>query len=261
MTAGIAALPMYDWPQSAAALDRLWVGVRDRLRRDGLRAPEALDRTVGLSEGWLRPDLVLGQTCGLPLVGPLAGRVAVVGAADYRLPGCPPGWYRSAVVARTGSGRALADFRGARLAINGRDSQSGWGSMLHHVAPLAEDGRFFGTVTVTGAHVRSVAAVAAGKADIAAIDLVTWGHCRRVMPAAAALEVLMLTDPTPGLPYIAAAGADVATLGRALEAAIGELGAEDRAAMGGIAAFVPLTAGDYRVVGERIAAAGSAAAA
>jgi ABC-type phosphate/phosphonate transport system substrate-binding protein len=195
--------------------------------------------------GWTHPRLVLGQACGLPLVGALAGRVAVIGAADRALPGCPPGWYRSAVVVRADDPRAeLADFRGARLAVNGFDSQSGWGAILHHAAPLARGGRFFGRVRVTGAHARSVERVAAADADLAAIDLVTWGHCLRHRPAAGRLRVLMLTEPTPALPYIAAPGADVP----ALRAALADVSPR----------FVPIEAADYRVVAERFAAAASA---
>ena len=54
----------------------------------------------------------------------------------------------------------------------------------------------------------------------------------------------MLTDPTPGLPYIAAPGADVAALRAALAEAIRR--------------FVPMEAGDYRVVAERFAKAAAA---
>ncbi|HVL22070.1 MAG TPA: hypothetical protein VM422_14005 [Amaricoccus sp.] len=102
----VAALPMYDWPEVAAATDGFWAAVRDRLRAEGVAAPEALERDRGLAEVWTDPGLVLGQACGLPLVRTLAGRVAVVGALDYGLPGCPAGWYRSAVVARTDDRRA-----------------------------------------------------------------------------------------------------------------------------------------------------------
>jgi ABC-type phosphate/phosphonate transport system substrate-binding protein len=241
----VAALPMYDWPEARDTVDGFWAAVRDRLRARGVAAPDALSRGTGLMEGWTHPRLVLGQTCGLPLVGPLAGRVAVVGAEDHHLPGCPPGWYRSAVVVRADDPRGeLADFRGRTLAVNGFDSQSGWGSILHHAAPLARGGRVFGRVRVTGAHVRSVDRVAAGAADLAAIDLVTWGHCLRHRPAAGRLRVLMLTEPTPGLPYIAAPGADVGALRAALADAS--------------AGFVPMQAGDYRVVAERFAAGASA---
>ena len=69
MSEGIAALPMYDWPEARAAVDGFWAAVRDRLRARGIDAPEALSREIGLTEGWTHPRLVLGQTCGLPLVG------------------------------------------------------------------------------------------------------------------------------------------------------------------------------------------------
>ena len=126
MSDGVAALPMYDWPEARDGNDRLWAAVRDRLRARGIPAPEGLSRDLPLMAGWTHPRLVLGQTCGLPLVRELAGRVAVVGGEDRRLPGCAPGWYRSAVVVRADDPRGgLDDFRGAVLAVNGFDSQSG----------------------------------------------------------------------------------------------------------------------------------------
>ena len=253
----VAALPMYDWPEVTAATDALWAAIRDRLRAEGVAAPEALARDRGLVAGWTDPGLVLGQTCGLPLVRTLAGRVAVVGALDYGLPGCPPGWYRSAVVVRADDPRAaLAGFGGATLAINGTDSQSGWGAILHHAAPLATDGRFFGAVRATGAHRASVRAVAAGEADVAAIDMVSWGLAQRFVPEARRLRVLFATDPTPGLPLIAAKGTDVAPHRRAVAAAVAGLDPATRAALG-IRGFVALGAEAWAIVGQRLAAAGA----
>jgi ABC-type phosphate/phosphonate transport system substrate-binding protein len=179
----------------------------------------------------------------------LAGRVELVGAVDHALEGCPPGWYRSAVVVRADDPReTLAAFRGGRLAVNGTDSQSGWGAILHHAAPLAEAGRFFGAVLVSGAHAASVPMVAAGQADLAAIDAVSWRYARRFLPEAGRLRVLMLTDPTPGLPYIAAKGTDTRPHAAALAAA----GAVEAL---GLAGFVRLVAGDYELVRARFVAA------
>ena len=113
MTGGLAALPMYDWAEVRPATDRFWAAVRDGLRRRGVAAPEALSRDVGLMEVWTDPALVLGQTCGLPLVRELRGRVALVGAADYGLEGCRPGWYRSAVVVRADDPRERLALRHA----------------------------------------------------------------------------------------------------------------------------------------------------
>ncbi len=249
---GLAALPMYDWPELRPATDRFWAGVRDGLRRAGVAAPEGLTRGIGLMAGWTDRGLVLGQACGLPFVSELRGRVTLVGAGDYGIEGCPPGWYRSAVVVRADDPRAtLAAFRGARLAVNGMDSQSGWGSILHHAAPLAEAGRFFGSVVVSGAHSASVRLVAGGGADLAAVDAVSWRLCRRFLPEAARLRVLMLTDPTPGLPFIAARGTETAPHAAAVEAAIGEEAREEL----GLVGFARLRAGDYDVIAQRHAAA------
>jgi ABC-type phosphate/phosphonate transport system substrate-binding protein len=254
-SAGIAALPMYDWPELRPATDRLWAAIRDRLRGAGIGAPEALTRDIGLVEGWTHPRLVLGQTCGLPYVRGLAALVALVGTPDYGVPGCAPGWYRSAVVVRTDDPRGtLADFREGRLAVNGADSQSGWGAILHHAAPLAVEGRFFGAVAVSGAHAASVTMVAGGAADLAAIDFVSWRHCLRLLPEAARLRVLMLTEPTPGLPMIAAAGSDVEPRARAVEGAIEAVGGDTRAEFG-LVGFARLEAGAYDVIAQRLAAA------
>ncbi len=250
MTAGIAALPMYDWPELRSSMDDFWAVVRDGLRARGVAAPEGLSRDVGLMAGWTDPGLVLGQACGLPFVRELGGRVELVGAVDHALDGCPPGWYRSAVVVRADDPReTLAGFRGARLAVNGTDSQSGWGAILHHAAPLAADGRFFGEVLVSGAHAASVPMVAAGRADLAAIDAVSWRYAQGFLPEAWMLRVLMLTDPTPGLPYIAARGTDTRPHAAALAAA----GAVEAL---GLAGFVRLGAGAYDLVRARFAAAG-----
>jgi hypothetical protein len=249
VTGGLAALPMYDWPEVRGATDRFWAAVRDGLRARGVTAPEALSREVGPMAGWTDPRLVLGQACGLPFVRELRGRVALVGAADYGIEGCRPGWYRSAVVVRADDPRErLGEFRGARLAVNGTDSQSGWGAILHHAAPLAEGGRFFGGVVVSGAHAVSVPLVAAGGAELAAIDAVSWRLARRFLPEARRLRVLMLTDPTPGLPYVAAAGVDTRPHADALEAAggDGELG---------LVGFARLPAEAWELVARRFAAA------
>ena len=173
---GVAALPMYDWPEIAGATDALWAAIRGRLRAEGVAAPERLTRGRGLAEVWTDPGLVLGQTCGLPLVERLGGRVAVVGALDYGLPGCAPGWYRSVVVARRDEGRARArgvprrDAGGQRDRIRSRGG--GRSSTMRRRWPRA--GASSGAVVVTGAHADSVRAVAAGTADLAAIDMVSW---------------------------------------------------------------------------------------
>ena len=62
----IAALPMYDRPETQDATDRFWALIRDRLRAGGIPAPDHLTRDRDPWDIWTDPDLVLAQTCGLP---------------------------------------------------------------------------------------------------------------------------------------------------------------------------------------------------
>lgn len=241
----IAALGMYDRAETAAANDRLWAGIRDGLRARGVAAPQTLTRgDMAYMAGWTAPDLVLSQTCGLPFRAVLHDRVTLVGTPDYGVEGCAPGWYRSVLVARAGDARAeggLAAFAGATLAYNDGLSQSGW------AAPLALAGRLglrFGGLRETGGHRLSMLAVAEGRAEIAALDAVTWGLLARWEPAAAGVQVIGMTDPTPGLPLIAAPGVDRAALFEAVALAIANLSLEDRAVLG-LRGLVAIPAEDY----------------
>ena len=259
--APIAALPMNDWPETAAALDAIWAGIRDAMRARGLAAPDGLTRGLPLMEGWRSPALALGQTCGLPYARGLRGRVLLIGAPDCGLPGCPPGWYRSAVVVRADDAReGLAAFRGARLAVNSADSQSGAGAMMHLVRSAFGDGRFFGATLLSGAHEASAAMVADGRADVAAIDAATWRLIEAHRPAARRLRVLLHSEPTPGLPFIAALERDVEATREALAAGLAAAPPEAMAAAGW-RGLVPLEPADYDLVEERDAAVRAIAAA
>jgi len=220
----IAALPMYDRPEIAAATDRLWAAIAARLRARGIAAPERLTRGGDPWALWQSPDLLLAQTCGLPFRARLAGRVRLVGTPDYGLPGCPPGHYRSVIVARGPDLPARP-----RLAYNEALSQSGWAAALDWAAGA---GLRLGARVPTGAHAASLAAVARGAADLAALDAVTWRLLVRHDPAAAGVQVLARTRPTPGLPLITAAERDLAPLRAAVASAIAALSPPDRRATG-----------------------------
>ena len=106
----------------------------------------------------------------------------------------------------------LADLRGKVAAINQPDSHSGSNALRALIAPLGRDGRFFGRVEVGGSHAASLAMVAAGAADVAAIDCVSHALLARHRPAAlAGTGVLCRTAAAPALPFVtrADAGADL----------------------------------------------------
>lgn len=241
----IASLPMYDWPEITAATDRFWDLIRQRLERNGIDAPAALDRQGDPWTIWLDPALVLAQTCGMPYRTRLHGRVTLVGTPDYRLPDAAPGQYYSQIVVRRDETGPLAAFKDRVLAYNDALSQSGWAAVQNLAA---EDGFAFSRLLLTGAHRASAEAVAEGRADLAAIDAVTWRLIRAYRPAIAErLQVLCRTAPTPALPLITALSRDPAPIATAVRDAIEMLSAEDRAALG-ITGFVRIPSGAYLAV-------------
>ncbi|MDF1853893.1 PhnD/SsuA/transferrin family substrate-binding protein [Pseudooceanicola sp.] len=226
----IAALPMYDRPESRSATDALWVAIRDQLRTAGIAAPEGLSHDGDLWAEWQSPDLLLSQTCGLPFRSRLHRQVALVATPDYGLPGCAAGQYNSVIAMRAGDPRrASAQWRDLRLAYNDPLSQSGWAAAVDAVA---QRGGGFAECLQTGGHAASARAVTEGRADICFIDAQSWRLMRRDDPVIAALAEVGRTPPTPGLPLITAPGRDVIALRTAVGAAIAALSESRRAQLG-----------------------------
>lgn len=226
----IASLGMYDLPELQAANDALWALIRDGLRAAGTPAPDALTRGAqAYWPAWEDPELVLSQTCGYPFRARLHGRVTLVGTPDFGLPNCPPGHYNSVfVVRKTDPRQTLADFDGASFAYNEALSQSGWAAPQTYAMGI---GLSLPPRLCTGGHALSAQAVAEGRADIAAIDAATWAFLERAHPFTAALREVGRTPPTPGLPYIAAPGADAALLFALIGDAIAALSPANRATL------------------------------
>ena len=234
----IASLPMYDRPETAPANDRLWQGVRARLGY----GPERLRRDGDPWDHWQSPDLLLSQTCGLPYRSRLYDKVRLVGTPVCELKDCPPGHYCSVFVVRRDDPRdAPADFAGAVFAYNEALSQSGW------AAPqgwATERGVRFTETLCTGAHAKSARAVAEGRADIAALDALSWRFMARTDRFARGLRVIERTVPTPALPWITAATRDPAPIRAALTGALDAMSAEDRDTLG-ISGLVEIPADTY----------------
>lgn len=221
----IAALPMYDQPQTAAAHDRYWALIRDNLRDDGFDVPDRLTRDRDPWGGWVAPDLLLSQTCGLPYRAALAPEVTLVGTPCHGHDGCAPGFYNSAIIVRVDDPRQSSDaFEGATFAYNDPLSQSGWAALWSWACARQIT---LGVGFQTGNHLASALAVSSGKADLAAIDAQSWRLIQR-WDDPGNLRVLAETTPTPGLPYITAKNRDPAPLRNAIRAAIGALSLEDR---------------------------------
>lgn len=232
MSARIASLGMYDHPAQQSANDRLWAGIAAALRASGIAdVPDRLDRTRSVQAIWRDPALLLGQACGYPLVADPTLALRVLAFPVYATGG------GSVVVARRDDPRAaLGDFRGARAAINDRQSNTGMNLFRATLAPIAWEGAVFASVIETGAHRASIAAIVAGEADIAAIDAVTHAALARFEPdLVGALRIVAHSPASPTLPFVTAASTDadtVAALRSALDRAIADPGlAEARATL------------------------------
>jgi ABC-type phosphate/phosphonate transport system substrate-binding protein len=229
--------------------------------------PRMLTRNVGLGEVWRDPSLLFAQGCEYPLAKAYADHVRLVASPMYSAPGCEGARCRSAIVVRGDAGyargqlaarqsggssgaraagepasggagagaagdprggvAALADLRGRRCVVNELDSNSGMNLLRAAVAPLATDGRFFGSVAVSGSHLRSVEMVASGEADVASVDCVSFAHFQRLYPSVVGeLRVLAWTASSRSLPFITARSADDATV-RALRSALADVFDDD----------------------------------
>lgn len=250
-----ASLAMYDLDGLQATNDALWAAIAAALEDRGVvGAPQTLLRGAPLDTVWTDPDLLLAQTCGYPLGALLnAHGVRLIATPRYRAPGCEGPYHRSAVVVRTGSeARTLADLFGLRGAVNDHGSNSGMNLLRFELAPLSRDGRFFSAVVVTGSHQASAEQVAAGEADVAALDCITWAHLQRLRPALTQrLRMLSWTVRSPGLPLITGRDTDVETRGKirsALEAVAHDPALRDVRAALMLDGFSDLPVSHYRVL-------------
>lgn len=229
----IASLAMYDLPEVTAATDAWWSGLAHAMRREGIAdVPADLRRDNEVSPAWRAPDLLFSQTCGYPLTHDFAGKLRVVATPCFDSAGCEGPRYCSFMIVRDDDpARGLDDLRGRIATANNPDSQSGYNALRATVAPLARSGHFFSEVVMSGGHGNSLALVAEGKADVCAVDCVTYTLLSRHRPAAVAnLRVLGQTVDAPGLPYVTRAGASDDLLKRLRAALFSALGAPDVAA-------------------------------
>jgi ABC-type phosphate/phosphonate transport system substrate-binding protein len=232
---GLVSLPMYDWPEVRLTTDRFWAGVA---RHAGVAGE--LQRAGAYDALWRNPALIFSQTCGYPFTHEFKDLLHYIATPHYHADGCEGPYYRSIIFARD---HVLpADLKGARPAINSRDSMSGYLALKAVFSPLAMKGEFFAPTLVTGGHLNSMAAVREGRADVCSIDAVCVGLARKHRPEDLDGLVEVARSPlVPGLPFVTRAG-DIANLRSAVVAALAdpEL-AEERVALllGGISVLPP----------------------
>ncbi|UGY09119.1 PhnD/SsuA/transferrin family substrate-binding protein [Phyllobacterium pellucidum] len=194
-------------------------GIRDRA--GNLIAPDPATLPpdeLDLPTLWLHPALLITQTCWGPMELGIQSHVHLAGQDDYSgIEGGDGSLYSSALVMRRAEGRAavaapedgkpvlpLELLRGKRLAFNSHDSMSGYLALQRDLVASGESLAIFAGELQTGGHRASVAAVASGKADVAAIDCKSWARSQRFDAAAATLAVVGWTGRRKGLPFISA---------------------------------------------------------
>lgn len=185
--------------------------------------PAEVEWPTDLLPHWRDDSLLLSQTCGYPLVA-LLPDVQVVGAFHSNAPGCEGLRYRSWLVARKeDEDLTISDFHGRRAVSNSNDSHSGYNSLRHVIAPLARDGEFFRNTLISGSHCQSLAALRDRRADMAAIDCITWALLSLHHPEElSGVAIIGKTPLCASLPLITSAKTDATTLVH-LRSALSEL--------------------------------------
>ena len=201
----VASFPMYDFPEIHWALDKLWCAIARNLNARGVdETPDELLHTRPLHELWTDPDMFISQCCCLDVVKNFTRHLTPLATPLSVASGCDGHRYRSKVIVHEESTvMSLEDLRGKVCVVNGPESHSGMNAFRALIAPISEGRPFFAHVVESGAHADSIAMVASGEADVAAIDCVTYAILDRHRPAATeGVRVLTHTEFGPGIPYV-----------------------------------------------------------
>jgi phosphonate transport system substrate-binding protein len=132
--------------------------------------------------------------------------VALLGVAavhdDPRNAGKPV-YFSELMVPRDAPAEQLSDLRAAHLVFNDDRSLSGYYCVLDRLATIGETRSYFGSFEASGSHVASLERLAAGTADVAAIDANALAYVRRTDPElVAAVRSIETLGPYPVQPVI-----------------------------------------------------------
>jgi phosphonate transport system substrate-binding protein len=144
--------------------------------------------------------------CGAPYVvrrpyGQLALLAAPVWRGDHY--GDQPVYHSDLMVRRDHPAQNFAQLRGQRWAYNEPGSLSGYHVMRAHLARLDEGLAFFSEAIEAGYHRRALQMLAAGEADVAAIDTTVFEQIIAVQPALRdTVRSLGRLGPNPAPPWV-----------------------------------------------------------
>ncbi len=196
----LASLPMYDWPELRLFTDELWAGLAHYAGLEG-----ALHRGEPHDAIWHDGALLLSQTCGYPFTHEFRDLLKYVATPHYDCEGCEGAHYSSVIFAR--DLKPIAEFSGAKPAINALDSMSGNLALKLCFKDFLRGREFFQPPLITGGHLNSLAAVRERKADVCAIDAVCVALAKKYRPAdLVGLVEIMRSPMVPCLPFVTRAG-------------------------------------------------------
>jgi ABC-type phosphate/phosphonate transport system substrate-binding protein len=150
------------------------------------------------------PSLWFGHTCGYPLMTSLRDTLTPICVPFFDVAGCDHTSYSSLlIVPKNSSIYTPQDCKGLRAVINNSDSNSGMNVLRHAVAAFNQQGAFFTEILESGSHLQSLTEVANHRADIAAIDCITYRYIADAWPQLIArVRSIGSTAKTPGLPFV-----------------------------------------------------------
>lgn len=207
----------------------------------------------GAPEPFSRGEVELGFLCApgyLWLSRPPDPVVELVRAAfvfDDARNGGRPAYFADLVVAADSAARSLTDLAGARFGYNDPGSLSGYFSVLFELERRGLAPSHFASVTALGSHHASLAAVAEGRIDCAAIDSNTLLQEERA-GRRPRVRVLESYGPYPVQPLVVRAALPEErrrTIADALLAMHADAAGARALAAAGVLRFAPVEPGDY----------------
>lgn len=196
------------------------------------------------------PRLLLGHTCGYPLMARMQDALVPICAPVFDAPGCEGPRYSSLfVVAIDSDLYELADCRGRIAAFNDPTSNSGMNVLRHAVSQLEPGEAFFSALIESGGHLKSIRAIDEGRADVAAIDCVSYRFFQDYFPELTArLRSIGNSASSPGLPLVVPvrgfSNARAKELVDKLNTALERVSAEQRQLLH-LRHFAPVSTADY----------------
>lgn len=207
-------------------------------------------------QAYTAANVIGAQTCGYPYIKRWADTHEPFAIPLFDVPGYTAGtgetneagqyssWF---ITQASNTANSLQQFGDKRVAINSENSNSGMNVLRYAISQLTSTDTFFCERILTGGHKQSMTAIAEGRADLAAIDVVTYALINAIDPELCRqLKIVGQSEFTTGLPFISAkhSGLNLDDLCIAMNHAVEHMDPEARELLH-LSGFSTASAGDY----------------